>query len=406
MDGGEESVAPRRRALSFRRPAVVAAHGSSVVPPAPLSPRLRAVRHKAIGLIRRTLGSLSNSSTPVGSCESLPDAVFASSNNHHHHHKESPFHWGSPPSRPGTPTLAELMSAISSLPPSPTPHVGFLPRVRTSLAPRCQKEGCGGGKLMAMMKRFLPVEDFVSLARRRLPLAQRPPGLAGSAQKAPTCRALRRRKLKIAKTKDKDREAQSSRRNAPSAQSLCPYHRAEVASVPCEGKGFHAGLSRLPHWLARTNEFRTSSASFLFRSRRSPDRVVVNRKLVSSRPCVPFSRLYSVSRGNGLAPRNGCLYGHRTDPSRVATEVGLYSARPTASFVLVTGRAATFGEASCRGPVHEPHTSCTVIAHDELWRCDEHRALNKHAVQWCFCGTPANGAYVLRLDGACNLVGA
>ncbi|KAL1430093.1 hypothetical protein MTO96_015571 [Rhipicephalus appendiculatus] len=118
MDG-EESVAPRRRALSFRRPAVVAAHGSSVIPPAPLSPRLRAVRHKAIGLIRRTLGSLSNSSTPVGSCESLPDAVFASSNHHHNNNnsKESPFPWGSPPSRPGTPTLAELLSAISSLPP-------------------------------------------------------------------------------------------------------------------------------------------------------------------------------------------------------------------------------------------------------------------------------------------------
>lgn len=127
MDG-EESVAPRRRALSFRRPAVVAAHGSSVIPPAPLSPRLRAVRHKAIGLIRRTLGSLSNSSTPVGSCESLPDAVFASSNNNNY--KESPFPWGSPPSRPGTPTLAELLSAVSSMPSSPTPHVGFLPRVR------------------------------------------------------------------------------------------------------------------------------------------------------------------------------------------------------------------------------------------------------------------------------------
>ncbi|XP_037563694.2 uncharacterized protein LOC119442760 [Dermacentor silvarum] len=130
MDG-EESVAPRRRALSFRRPAVVAAHGSSVIPPAPLSPRLRAVRHKAIGLIRRTLGSLSNSSTPVGSCESLPDAVFASSNNNNY--KESPFPWGSPPSRPGTPTLAELLSAVSSMPSSPTPHVGFLPRHKSVL---------------------------------------------------------------------------------------------------------------------------------------------------------------------------------------------------------------------------------------------------------------------------------
>lgn len=126
MDGEESAVAPRRRALSFRRPAVVAAHGSSVIPPAPLSPRIRAVRHKAIGLIRRTLGSLSNSSTPAGSCESLPDAVFASTNNRTH----DPFHWGSPPSRPGTPTLAELLSAVSSMPPSPTPHVGFLPRVR------------------------------------------------------------------------------------------------------------------------------------------------------------------------------------------------------------------------------------------------------------------------------------
>lgn len=139
----EEGVAPRRRALSFRRPAVCAAHGSAVVPPplsAPLSPRIRAVRHKAIGLIRRTLGSLSNSSTPVGSTESLPDAVFASTNHHAYQHQQS---WGSsPPSRPGTPTLAELMAAVSSMPPSPTPHVGFLPRVRVpcaapSLTRRC-----------------------------------------------------------------------------------------------------------------------------------------------------------------------------------------------------------------------------------------------------------------------------
>ncbi|KAH6940449.1 hypothetical protein HPB50_027599 [Hyalomma asiaticum] len=138
MDG-EDSVAPRRRALSFRRPAVVAAHGSSVIPPAPLSPRLRAVRHKAIGLIRRTLGSLSNSSTPVGSCESLPDAVFASSNHNNNNNKESQFPWGSPPSRPGTPTLAELLSAVSSMPPSPTPHVGFLPRVHFELEASTRK---------------------------------------------------------------------------------------------------------------------------------------------------------------------------------------------------------------------------------------------------------------------------
>lgn len=156
MDG-EESVAPRRRALSFRRPAVVAAHGSSVIPPAPLSPRLRAVRHKAIGLIRRTLGSLSNSSTPVGSCESLPDAVFASSNhNNNNNSKESQFPWGSPPSRPGTPTLAELLSAVSSMPPSPTPHVGFLPRLphADSLCDKIDIEDLGEDENMLFVKFF------------------------------------------------------------------------------------------------------------------------------------------------------------------------------------------------------------------------------------------------------------
>lgn len=141
----EDGVAPRRRALSFRRPAVCAAHGSAVVPPplsAPLSPRIRAVRHKAIGLIRRTLGSLSNSSTPVGSTESLPDAVFASTNHHAYQQQHS---WGSsPPSRPGTPTLAELLAAVSSMPPSPTPHVGFLPRVRAPCSSAAVSRNCAG----------------------------------------------------------------------------------------------------------------------------------------------------------------------------------------------------------------------------------------------------------------------
>ncbi|KAH9370008.1 hypothetical protein HPB48_001885 [Haemaphysalis longicornis] len=115
------AVVPQARGVRGARQRRCAA--AVVGAPEPPDPRRAAQGDR---LIRRTLGSLSNSSTPVGSTESLPDAVFASTNHHAYQQQHS---WGSsPPSRPGTPTLAELLAAVSSMPPSPTPHVGFLPR--------------------------------------------------------------------------------------------------------------------------------------------------------------------------------------------------------------------------------------------------------------------------------------
>lgn len=153
----EDGVRPRT--MSFRRPPgcgpVHPSGSSSPSSSAPLSPKLRGVRRKAIGLIRRTLGSLSNSSTPVGSTESLPDAVFASSASE----RGTGFRlWESlgsrPNSRPATPTTPDC-----------APHVGLLFRV--SLSANASRPG-QGVRLAPRSRCRLVAASVVSLEFLRL----------------------------------------------------------------------------------------------------------------------------------------------------------------------------------------------------------------------------------------------